>query len=379
MGSSTKHRRPVIYIEATALCRSQRTGVSYWVEGLITGLVAQRPDTDFVFFHFAGDDHPLRIKGKNVREITIKKMPGKLFRLLYVAGLVPRLEWLLGVDRVDLVIFPNFYAWPVQTKGARIIICIPDTTYLDVPEYVPHRYFRKLLAAGVKHSVKVSDELIVCSEATAQSLEDHYGRAVSTMTVAYPGYELPQVKPAQSGIDIPKQHILFVGTLEPRKNIANLIRGYVALPQKLRDEYPLMLAGGKGWLDEEIGRLIAEHTPDGVRSAGYVTDDDRELLYRSAAVFAYPVKYEGFGMPVIEAQAHGVPVVSTNNSSLPEATGGVAVYCETSSRSITQALKKILGDKKLRASLSAQGRRHAAKFTWKSGQDAFVEAVRRQS
>jgi glycosyltransferase involved in cell wall biosynthesis len=188
-----------------------------------------------------------------VSEITIKKMPGKLFRLLYAAGLAPRLEWLLGIDRVDLVIFPNFYAWPVQTKGARIITCIPDTTYLDVPEYVPHRYFRKLLAAGVKHSVKVSDELIVCSEATAQSLEDHYGRAVSTMTVAYPGYELPQVKPAQSVIYIPKQHIFFVGTLETRKNIANLSCGYVALPQKLRDGTH-MLAGGKGWLDEEIGR-----------------------------------------------------------------------------------------------------------------------------
>lgn len=340
------------------------------------GLVRDLPEVTFVFFHFSIPESRLRIKGENVKEVTLTSISGKMFRLLYVLGLAPSLESLLRVGALDTVIFPSFYAWPVRTKSTRIMTFVPDTTYLDVPQYVEHSYFRWILRKGVQYSARVSQQMVVCSEATKRSIQSHYGRVSESISVIYPGYEKAKLAETPAAIDIPKKHILFVGSLEPRKNIANLIRGYVALPKKLREDYPLVLAGGKGWLDDEITQLIGRHAKDGVRAVGYVTSADRERLYSTATVFAYPVMYEGFGMPVIEAQSHGVPVLSTNNSSLPEATGGIAEYCETNPESITRHLAIVLQDRKLRQELSKKGLTHAAKFTWLHSQKLLTRLIR---
>lgn len=359
------------------MCRPNPTGVGQWVEGLVRGLVKSMPDTDFVFFHLAIPESKMRIAGKNVQEVVLTQLPGKLFRLLYVLGLAPKLEQLLGVDTIETVIFPEFYAWPVRTRNARIYAFIPDTTYLDVPQYVPHRYFRWLLHKGVSHSTRVSTSIVVCSEATKRSINAHYGYPLDRIVVAYPGYEPVAAAHSPAEIDVPDECILFVGTLEPRKNIAHLIQGYVALPHSLRKQYPLILAGGKGWLDSEITELIQRHAEDGVRAVGYVSASDRERLYEAAVVFAYPVRYEGFGMPIIEAQAHGVPVLATRNSSLPEATGTAAQFCETSVESISEQLKRLLEDPKLRTRLSRQGKTHAATFTWARSQKILVVLIQK--
>ena len=375
MVNTTKTIRPTIYIEAGELCRKQRTGVAYWTEGLIRGLIERMPGTDFVLFHFSQPESDLRITGPNVRETVITKLSGKLFRLLYIIGCAPKLESLLGVSEIETIIFPDFYAWPLVSKSARVITFVPDTTFLDVPQFISPIYFRQLLRYGVKYSARVSDQMVVCSEFTRQSIHHHYGRKLSSTYVVYPGYEIPKNSTGSKEVYIPRKHILFIGTLDGRKNIANLIRGYMTLTANVRKEFPLVLAGGMGRTDAEITELITRHERDGVRAIGYVSESDRERLYRTASIFAYPVVYEGFGMPVIEAQAHGVPVLSTNNSSLPEATGGIAVYCDVSPQSIGEHLSDILKNPKERARLAVEGKRHAASFTWERGQELLYDII----
>lgn len=357
MTNLTKRR---IYIESTVLKRLPRAGVEMLAEGLIGELVRQSPEIEFVFFSFQESAAPLSIKGKNVREVVITRMPLRLFRLLLLLGIAPSVEWLTGEENIQDVIFPNFSAWPIKTKGARIYPYVHDTSYLDTPEYSSSR-LQRFLHWTVGRSIKLATRVLVNSESTKRAVIKHYSIPGDRVDVIYPGAP-NQMKPVD--VDVPKEYILFVGTLEPRKNVANLIRAYGQLPQALRQQYPLLLVGKKGWLDNEIEELISAGAERGVRTLGYVDESTRQALYAGATVFAYPSLYEGFGMPIIEAQMHGVPVITTRSSSLPEAGGDAALYSKPDAKSLADALKMLLQDKALRTKLARLGRQHAAQFTW---------------
>ena len=118
---------------------------------------------------------------------------------------------------------------------------------------------------------------------------------------------------------------LSVGSFEPRKNIGTLVRAYMNLPENVKNQYSLVIAGGKGWLNSDIDLLIESQTSTRIRRIGYVDEQDLAALYSAASVFVYPSYYEGFGLPILEAMSCGTPVITSNTSSMPEISGDAAL------------------------------------------------------
>ncbi|UPA22053.1 glycosyltransferase family 4 protein [Candidatus Peribacteria bacterium] len=168
--------------------------------------------------------------------------------------------------------------------------------------------------------------------------------------------------------------ILCIATLCPRKNQLRLIAAFASLPGHLRASHRLVLVGKRGWDDEEIVRR-ASTTPN-VEWKQYLPDDACETLFRSATVFAFPSLYEGFGMPVLDAFRHGVPVLTSDRGSLKEVAGSAALLINPESvESIRHGLEKILTDADLRHSLREKGKKQAEEFSWKRTVDLFLAAL----
>jgi len=161
-------------------------------------------------------------------------------------------------------------------------------------------------------------------------------------------------------LGLSRPYLLFVGTIEPRKNVDLLLDAYQGLPASLRDEFDLVLAGPIGWASPAtLARVRA------MRYLGYVPEPDLAPLTAAAAAFAYPSLYEGFGFPVAQAMAAGVPVVTSNVSSLPEIAGDAALLVDPRSlQELRDALVRLLESPSLRAGLAARGRERAERFRW---------------
>jgi alpha-1,3-rhamnosyl/mannosyltransferase len=164
----------------------------------------------------------------------------------------------------------------------------------------------------------------------------------------------------------PDQYCLFVGTIEPRKNIASLLNAYEILPISLRKRYPLVLAGFKGWKSDNLHARITKAERAGwARYLGFVTAEDLPLLFAGARLFAFPSLYEGFGLPVLEAMASGVPVVCSNSSSLPEVAGDAAALCDPHDvDKLSLLLAEGLENEMWRDSARAKGLAQAQRFSW---------------
>jgi glycosyltransferase involved in cell wall biosynthesis len=159
-------------------------------------------------------------------------------------------------------------------------------------------------------------------------------------------------------------YLLFVGTLEPRKNLVRLIRAYRRAAAS-GIPHPLVLAGPLGWHHQQLHRELALRGPGEVILTGELDTDELDALYRHAAAFVYPSLYEGFGLPVLEAMTRGLPVITSNTSSLPEVAGEAALQVDPASiREIAAAIETLLGDTALREKLASRGRARAERFSW---------------
>lgn len=173
---------------------------------------------------------------------------------------------------------------------------------------------------------------------------------------------------------------MFVGNIEPRKNLIHLLRAYEKLPSQLRSKYSLLLVGAKGWQDDQIFETINRLQDQGnlvQLPSKRVSDDDMPAIYSGASVFVYPSIYEGFGIPPLEAMACGVPVVASDNSSLPEACGDAALLVDASSaREISDSILKILTDKDLVSTLRRAGAAQSKRYNWKKSAENLIDIVK---
>jgi alpha-1,3-rhamnosyl/mannosyltransferase len=176
-------------------------------------------------------------------------------------------------------------------------------------------------------------------------------------------------------------YLLVVATLEPRKNLARLVRAYAELPAALKTRHPLVIVGARGWLSSELERTIAPLEASGsARRLGYVGEDELPLLYAGARAFAFPSLYEGFGLPVLEAMASGVPVLTSNVSSLPEIAGDAALTVDPlDDDALRRGLERLLEDSAWRTAATAGGIARAREYPWSRCVDATVEAYRAAS
>jgi glycosyltransferase involved in cell wall biosynthesis len=252
------------------------------------------------------------------------------------------------------------------------VVTIHDVAFLRFPErYLPGR--RRYLRYFTRWSVRGARRVLASSENTKRDLVELLGVPEERVRVIYLGVEDRMRQPVDPEAvqrlrqvhGLPEQFFLYLGTLEPRKNLVRLLEAY-AQARRAGVTWPLILAGGKGWLYEEIfARVRALHLEEYVRFPGYVLYEDLPLWYNAAGVFVYPSLYEGFGLPVAEAMACGCPVLTAQNSSLPEVAGDAAILVDGESvESLSQGLVHLAADQALRQTLGTRGRAQAARFTW---------------
>jgi glycosyltransferase involved in cell wall biosynthesis len=380
-----------VAIDARPAVSAGMTGVGHYIRELLLHIPNVDPATTYIAWYLNArrlfrpwrwDRRFFPVRPNLVERWTV--IPATWFERAALRYEQPRLEQLL---RFDVVFAPNFVPPPTRTR--RLVITVHDLAFRRFPETAPAATRRWL--TRLDEAVRGAAEIVVPSEATRADLIDLYPVDPDRVTVIYHGVDHDRFHPASPGevdrvrrrygIDGP--YLLFVGGLEPRKNLPVLLQAYSALPDEIRPA--LVLAGasvpwnpeGRTALAEALGDLPA-HSRGRVILTGYVGDPDRAPLYAGAEALAFPSRYEGFGLPVLEAMACGTPVVTSNVSALPEIAGDDAVLVDPEDEgSIADGLRRVLEDESLRVRLRAAGPARAAPFTWDNSARLHVEVLHR--
>ncbi|MGE5063180.1 MAG: glycosyltransferase family 4 protein [Myxococcales bacterium] len=272
--------------------------------------------------------------------------------------------------RQSLVHGPNYFLPGAVETG---IITVHDLSVFKYPETHPAERLRAF-ERDFEHSLSRAEHVITDTETVRREVIGEFGLAEAKVT-AIPlgvGYEYrprggDEIQPHVAPFGLaPGGYALSVSTLEPRKKISELIGAWRELPQDLRSSTPLVLAGAKGWLNENLHDEVREGVAAGwLRHLGFVPEEALLALYSGASLFIYPSVYEGFGLPPIEAMASGVPVLVANRSCLPEVSGDAAGYIDPDDpNAFSQAIAEALTDSAWRSQAREKGLERAAKFSW---------------
>lgn len=264
----------------------------------------------------------------------------------------------------------SFYLPPF---GGRSVVTVHDLSPFSLPACHPPERVR-YLSAEVELSLRRASFLITDSEFTRREVSDYFGWPIDKIcaiplaaAAEFRSRGLVELAPPLRRLGLaPGGYSLFVGTIEPRKNIMGLLDAYESLPDAVRRRWPLILTGYRGWNSETIhARIVKAEQAGWARYLGFVPAADLPLILAGARLFIFPSHYEGFGLPVLEAMASGVPVVCSNSSSLPEVAGEVAAMCEPQDVSaLCLLISAGLEDEDWRASAMARGLERASYFTW---------------
>jgi glycosyltransferase involved in cell wall biosynthesis len=357
-------------------------GVAVYTTHLVRAMAALRPDAAFVFlapprFAARGRDPGAASWPANVRWCRSLRYP-------LIMGLPRAVPRLVPVEQVvgDCDVFhATAYAAP-RTRTVPVVLSVHDLALMRFPELGG-----ATLAGVVERTRRAVGEarlILASSDATRRDLIELAAAPAERVRVVHLGcdasfHPLP-VEAARAvvrqryGVDAP--YLLHLGTLEPRKNLARLVRAYARLRGELRDPPSLVLAGERGWKCDDVFRLVDElNLRAQVRFTGRVDDADLPVLFNAAAVFVYPSLYEGFGLPPLEAMACGVPVVCSNVASLPEVVGDAALLVDPlDEEGLTAALRRVLEEPALRADLRQRGLERARRFSWQRCAEATLAA-----
>lgn len=269
----------------------------------------------------------------------------------------------LSFNKPDVLFCPAHYTPPFVSIP--IVVTIHDLSY----EFFPNEFKKKdlyTLKKWTTYSVKKAVKIIAVSKNTQSDISKIYNMPQDKISVIYNGISSKVKKSSKKfAIDITKPFILYVGTLQPRKNIELLIKSFSKI-SKMDNYVKLVIAGKKGWLHDDIfASAIKYEVHDKVSFLGFVSDDTKSWLYKNASLFILPSLYEGFGLPLLEAMSYGCPVVSSQTSSLPEIGDNACYYFNpTSEKDMINAINTVLKDKKIRTKLIQNGYKRVKKFSW---------------
>ena len=377
-----------VVVDARSAVDPRRTGVGQYTRALLRALPPADPETRFVAWYLdvrGIGTRPRRFAGwaPNLSE-RASRLPTRLYGPLSFRTGFPKLEWLAGSS--DVVLATNFVAPP--TAAPCTVVVVHDLARDVMPETAPHHDLR--WRRGFERSLRRAAAVIVPSEAARQDLERFYGIDAERVRVIHHGTDAeafapvipPEIEEVRSRFAIEGPYVVFLGGLEPRKNLEMLVRAFGTIEDR---RCSLVLAGGTvPWAPkypERIDRAIAE-LPADVRArvvrTGYVSDTDRRALLSGAEVLAYPSRYEGFGFPILEGFAANVPVLTSDRSSMPEIAGNAALFADPDDpASIAKGLDELLGDDDLRNVLRASGTARVASFTWERCARQTIDVIRR--
>jgi glycosyltransferase involved in cell wall biosynthesis len=366
-----------IGIDASRTTVAQRTGTENYSLFLIRHLLVLNSDHSYaLYFNAAPSDNLFPASAK----MRARTMP---FPRLWTHV---RLSWEMVVSAPDVLFVPAHVLPIVHPR--RSVVTVHDLGYLSYPK-AHTRFARWYLNWSTRFNAHQAAHLIVDSQATCNDLVIHYGVQRNKITVVYPGVG-PGMAPVSSDAELqhvrdryhlPPEYLLFVGTLQPRKNLNALLEAFASV----REQHPqvqLVLAGKRGWLYRSLFEKCQELGLEPyVHWIGYVPQDDLAALLSAARAFVLPSLYEGFGLPVLEAMACGTPVICSRVSSLPEVAGDAALLIDPNDPfDLANAMNRLLDDSSLRSQLSKRGLQQAARFSWETcaaGTLQVLEAVGR--
>jgi glycosyltransferase involved in cell wall biosynthesis len=339
-----------------------RSGIGNYLRGSLAGL-AQAAGSEHEIVAFA----PTSPQGKKAIPEALRDIPVEVrLRFLPFAHFWRQRWSRLGRPPVERFLGPidvlHFSDWmyPPQRAGIRVTT-IHDLVPLRFPDWVQGRT-RRMHGAKYRNAAATCDLVIVNSEFTKAEVIELLGVPEERVRVAYPGVD-ERFSPDGERADLGRPYVLVVGTLEPRKNLAAAVEAFALLG---RSDLLLAVAGAEGW----GAALPAAHAD--VVELGYVSDDELARVYRGASAFVYPSRFEGFGIPIVEAMASGVPVVASAHPSLDEASGEAALRADPDDPAeIAAAMERALADRERLASL---GLAHARRFSWAATGRAILAA-----
>lgn len=354
---------------------TESAGIGQYTYSLIRELASLRAADEQISVTIRPD---LLDKADGLNLPGIKLLPNYEHRIRKYLPYAPR--WISGFD---LYHQPSFV--PHVFPG-RTIVTVHDMSYRVFPQYHPR--YRVLLFTAFENRIRSADKIITVSEYSRQEIADWLKIPAESIVVTYLGvgsqYRMLTVSDEKrcyikSKYHLPEQFILYVGTIEPRKNLKRLVEAYQLFRlEQPRSELKLVLAGGKGWLYDDIFTRIKElHLEQEIVVTGYVASADLPYFYNLAMALVYPSLYEGFGLPLLEAMSCGTPVISSKTSSIPEVVGEAGLLVDPyKANELAEALYRVASSVSLRENMSILGLERARQFSWKKCAQQTIQVYR---
>jgi glycosyltransferase involved in cell wall biosynthesis len=358
-----------VLIDCTGITRN-KAGVGVYAKNLVEELsrLAHGPH---YFLLIQDDDPELDFSGRP--DVTMIRVRAGIFRKLPLRFLLEQLllPCLLVIHRID-VLHSLHYSFPLIRFGTKQVVTLHDMTFFNMPqahERVKIIYFRFFIRADVRFA----DKVIFASHSALTDCTGRLGALRGTSTVIHHGKSeafhtdlaASEIQRVREKYGLNAEFVLFVGTIEPRKNLSRLVSAFASVCGG-HSGLLLVIVGMKGWMYDGLMEMVKNlNLQSRVIFTGFVPEEEKPFLIAAAKVFAYPSLYEGFGIPVLEALACGIPTVTSNVSSLPEVAGDAALTVDPYSvAEISSALEKLISDEPLRQRLTREALKQAAKFTW---------------
>ncbi len=354
-----------ILIDIRCLMFKQYSGVANYAFNLLSALFKIDQENEYILFYNSAKKIDLpKWNQPNVKYAGFS-YPNKLFNLTLNFFNWPKIDKLAG--GADIFFAPNlhFVSW---SKDCRKIIAVHDLSFLRFPEFFTwkQRFWHWLILR--RNIISQADLILADSESTKNDLIELLRVKAEKIQVVYLGVSdefkiLPaeNLAAVKTKYCLPAKFILYLGALEPRKNIESVIGAFNLLPDL---EYNLIIAGAVGWKTKNIFRLAEGRQK--IKFIGYVDEADKPALYNLASFFVYPSYYEGFGLPILEAMACGCPVIAGSNSSQVETAGGAALLVNPYDvNEILEAMRAMATEDSLRLAFRKQGLARAKEFSWR--------------
>jgi glycosyltransferase involved in cell wall biosynthesis len=354
-------------------------GVRTYLTNLIEAML--KAENEFTYFIYAKNLEELTRWEHNDSKVTMKRLPSASGRFNLLIGFP------VCAIRDRLSLFHSQYVLPPLIP-CKSVLTIHDILYESNPEFFPELH-KTLLKFFVPFSARRADRIISVSEFTKKQIVNYYGIPEEKITVIHEGAS-DKFAPMRDNDLIPsvlkrygvkKKYILFVGRIEPRKNIVGLLKAFNYIKKRGMKDLCLVIVGNQDSIFKEkelFDRIEEMELGSDIIFTGGVSEDDLPVLYNGAEVLVYPAFAEGFGLPVLEAMSCGTPVITSNTTSLPEVTGDAAILINPHLfEEIGEGIEKLLNNQGLRKEFSEKGLERAQKFKWDKTAEKTIEVYRK--
>ena len=370
--------RPSLLINASPAFSPDPSGVARYIINMIRALEKQL--SPFAHrYHYQKWNH--RAFPALDRELRIHRGPSLVRFFRPFIRKVRQVSGYRLVPPFDLYWEPNHIFEP-SIRARRRLLTVHDLSTRRFPEWHPKKRLARF-EADFLAAVHAADHIITVTSAVKKELQDLEGVAPERISVIPNGIDHGLFHPGTGhtpeslpGSVHPGNFILFVGTIEPRKNLTLLLDAHQSLPEPLQRKFPVVIAGGEGWQSDHLLQRVADN-PFCIR-AGFVRDDALPELYRAASVLVYPSHYEGFGLPPLEAMACGCPVIASSIPAHREVLGEAALFCDPADpKGLAESIGHLLGCPSLQNNYRERGLRQAAAFRWERAAGELIELFRK--